>query len=502
MPSMIQWAGSMFLGRKPSRGLTARCDGQPRKRLGGGSWSATGLLLSGVAWILAAQASRTFAQNPVASPLKPNIVVILADDLGRHDCSFMGGEVSTPRLDKLAAAGAKLDAFYVQPVCSPTRAAFMTGRYPMRHGLQVGVVRPWAQYGLPLQERTLATALKEAGYATAITGKWHLGHFEKAYLPTQRGFDFQYGHYNGALDYFTHVRDNGFDWHRNDQACRDEGYSTHLVAREAAKFVKEHAGKQPFFLYVPFNAVHAPHQVPDEYTRPYGQMKGDRKLYAGMLAAMDEGVGKIVDAVNEAGVADNTLFVFSSDNGGPSPGKITSNGKFRAGKGTLYEGGVRVVAFATMPKRIQAGSTVSTPIHIVDLFPTLIGLAGGKTEQPLAVDGVDVWPVLSQNKSLPDRPILINTTPRNDAMRLGNWKLIRKGGVDDPDDVDNSTATEEVIELYDLAADPYETNNLASDNKEQVAKLLPILDGLAAQAIAPKSKPKPKNFKTPKVWGE
>lgn len=118
----------------------------------------------------------------------------------------MGGEIATPRLDKLAAAGAKLDAFYVQPVCSPTRAAFMTGRYPMRHGLQVGVVRPWAQYGLPLEERTLASALKEAGYATGVTGKWHLGHFQKAYLPTQRGFDFQYGHYNGALDYFKHDR--------------------------------------------------------------------------------------------------------------------------------------------------------------------------------------------------------------------------------------------------------------------------------------------------------
>ena len=153
----------------------------------------------------------------------------------------MGGkQIKTPHLDKLAAAGAKLDAFYVQPVCSPTRAALMTGRYPMRHGLQVGVVRPWAQYGLPLDERTLAQALKEAGYATAICGKWHLGHFQPEYLPTRRGFDHQYGHYNGALDYFTHIRDGGFDWHRDDKVCRDEGYSTHLIAREAAQFVAEH----------------------------------------------------------------------------------------------------------------------------------------------------------------------------------------------------------------------------------------------------------------------
>jgi arylsulfatase A-like enzyme len=179
-----------------------------------------------------------------ADPPRPNVVFLLADDLGRQDCGFMGGtQIKTPHLDKLAAAGAKLDAFYVQPVCSPTRAALMTGRYPMRHGLQVGVVRPWAQYGLPLDERTLPQGLKDAGYATAIIGKWHLGHHEPAYLPTRRGFDRQYGHYNGALDYFTHVRDGGFDWHRDDKACRDEGYSTHLIAKEAAAFVTETAGK-------------------------------------------------------------------------------------------------------------------------------------------------------------------------------------------------------------------------------------------------------------------
>src|SRR4051812_17244325 len=185
-----------------------------------------------------------FALLPVVRAEAPNIVFILADDLGREDCGFMGGkEIKTPNIDKLAAAGAKLDAFYVQPVCSPTRAAFMTGRYPMRHGLQVGVVRPWAQYGLPLEERTLPQALKEAGYATAIIGKWHLGHFAPEYLPTSRGFDHQYGHYNGALDYFTHIRDGGFDWHKDDKACRDEGYSTHLIAKDAVKFVNENAGK-------------------------------------------------------------------------------------------------------------------------------------------------------------------------------------------------------------------------------------------------------------------
>jgi arylsulfatase A-like enzyme len=176
---------------------------------------------------------------------RPNIVFVLADDLGRADCGFMGGRViQTPHLDRLAAAGTILDAFYVQQVCSPTRAALMTGRYPMRHGLQVGVVRPWAQYGLPLEERTLAQALSEAGYATGIFGKWHLGHVSREYLPTRRGFQKQYGHYNGAIDCFRHDRDGGFDWHDDDRECRDEGYSTDLLADRACRFIREHHGVQ------------------------------------------------------------------------------------------------------------------------------------------------------------------------------------------------------------------------------------------------------------------
>src|SRR5688500_6600256 len=196
---------------------------------------------------------------PVQGDEKPNVVFLLADDLGREDWGFMGGkEIPAPHSDKLARAGTTLDAFYVQPVCSPTRAAFMTGRYPMRHGLQVGVVRPWAQYGLPLEERTLAQALKDAGYETAITGKWHLGHFQPEYLPTRRGFDHQYGHYNGQIEYFEHTRGGGFAWRRNDKVNRDAGYSPHLVAAEAGKRIAARDAKKPLFRYVPFNAVHGP----------------------------------------------------------------------------------------------------------------------------------------------------------------------------------------------------------------------------------------------------
>jgi arylsulfatase A-like enzyme len=233
---------------------------------------------------------------------RPNIIYILSDDQGWADVGWHGSDLKTPNLDKLAASGARLEQFYVMPVCSPTRAAFMTGRYPMRYGLQTGVVRPWARYGLPLEERILPQALKEAGYTTALCGKWHLGHVQPAYLPTRRGFDHQYGHYNGALDYFTHIRDGGFDWHRDDQLCRDEGYSTFLVASQAVHLIRQQAKDKPLFLYVAFNAVHAPHQVPEKYKLPYAAFPEPRRTYAGMVAAMDEAVGQIIAAVDEKGL--------------------------------------------------------------------------------------------------------------------------------------------------------------------------------------------------------
>jgi arylsulfatase A-like enzyme len=394
-----------------------------------------------------------------------------------------------------------LDDFYVQPVCSPTRAALMTGRYPMRHGLQVGVVRPWAQYGLPLEEVTLAQRLKEAGYATAIVGKWHLGHFERKYLPTRRGFDHQYGHYNGAIDYFTHERDGGFDWHRDDEVSRDEGYSTQLLGEAAARFVAEHAGKRPFFLYVPFNAVHAPHQAPDEYLQQYRSLRRPRRQYAAMLTAMDDAVGKIVDAVEQAGVRDNTLFVFSSDNGGPRPGVVTDNGKFRAGKGTLYEGGVRVAAFATWDGHINAGSRILEPMHIVDWYPTLLKLCGADAGQSLPLDGRDIWPTITEGKPSPHGAILLNTTPNTGAIRMGEWKLIIKSG-NDGDGGRVEKLAEESVELFQLTVDPYETKNLAEAHPEKVRELRARLDAFAHEAVAPKIKPKPNGFVSPAVWGE
>jgi arylsulfatase A-like enzyme len=456
------------------------------------------LVFTGAAWTPAADVAG-------AAP-RPNVVVILADDLGWADVGWHGDEIKTPHLDRLAAAGARLEQFYVQPVCSPTRAALMTGRYPMRHGLQVGVVRPWAQYGLPLDERTLPQALKEAGYETAICGKWHLGHFQPAYLPTRRGFDHQYGHYNGALDYFTHIRDGGFDWHRDDRASRDEGYSTHLLAREAARVIAEHDPAHPLFLYVPFNAVHAPHQVPESYKAPYAKLPEPRRTYAGMLSAMDEAVGQIVAAVERKGMRPNTLFIFSSDNGGPAPGRVTSNGPLRASKATLYEGGVRVPACATWDGHIQPGSVVNAPLHMVDWYPTLLGLAGASLAQTLPLDGRDAWPAITQGAASPHDAILLNATPNSGAIRAGDWKLVLNGSGPRDDDGEGAakgaTQDPDAVELFNLAADPYEKNNLAQANPAKVKELRARYDRLAREAVPPKARPKPAGFQSPRVWGE
>jgi arylsulfatase A-like enzyme len=461
--------------------------------------SAVGTVLLWPAILTSAGAQRSAPQA------KPNIIFILVDDLGYADVGFNGGkEIKTPNLDSLAARGARLEQLYAQPVCSPTRAALLTGRYPMRHGLQVGVVRPWAQYGLPLEERTLPQALKEAGYVTALVGKWHLGHFQRAYLPTSRGFDHQYGHYNGAIDYVTHVRDGGFDWHRDDKASYDEGYSTHLLANETVRLIREYGGKKPFFIDVSFNAVHAPLAAPERYQQPYAHLKDRRRTYAGVLAAMDEAVGQIVAALDEKGLRQNTLIVFSSDNGGPAPGVVTDNGTLRAGKATLYEGGVRVAAFATWEGHVKPGTVVSQPLHMVDWYPTLLKLAGATLTQKLPIDGLDAWPTIAAGKPSPHKEILINATPATGAIRAGEWKLLINGGYNEMAlaEAGGKKPAADTVELFNLTDDPSEKTNLAEKHPEKVKDLRARYSALAAQAVAPKIRPRSADFIVPKIWGE
>lgn len=401
---------------------------------------------------------------------KPNIIYILADDMGYADAGFNGGkEIKTPHLDKLAKGGTVLTSFYVQPVCSPTRAALMTGRYPNNTGIY-SVIKPRTPWGLKLEERTLAEALRDAGYQTAISGKWHLGEFEEAYRPTHRGFESQYGHWFGQIDYFTHRRDGMLDWHRNDVTCEDEGYSTHLIAGEACRIIREKDPAKPLFLYIPFNAVHGPHQVPDSYCEPYTDLKGVRRTYAGMLSAMDEAVGQVVAALEEKDIRDNTLILFSSDNGGAAPGRVTDNGPLRAGKGTIYEGGVRVCAFANWPGHIPAGKTVDEPLHAVDWYPTLAKLAGSTAEPKLPLDGHDIMPVLTEGAKSPHEALILNGTRRGEAaIRKGDWKLLVGAGSGD--------------QLYNLAQDMGEKTDLANENPDKLKELRALYDAMMEKAV-------------------
>jgi len=431
---------------------------------------------------------------------KPNIVFILADDLGFNDVGHHGGKIKTPSIDKLASEGVRLEQFYVQPVCSPTRSSLMTGRYPMRYGLQVGVVRPWANYGLPLEERTLAQALKEAGYETAICGKWHLGHVNSKYLPTARGFDHQYGHYNGALNYFTHIRDKGLDWHRNDKPLREEGYTTDLLADESVNLIERHDVSRPLFLYVPFNAVHSPFQAPKSYIEMYKHIKAkNKRIYAGMVTCMDDAIGRIITALDKRGMRRNTLIIFCSDNGGV--GNVADNGPLRGHKAQLYEGGVRVPATATWPGVLKAGTVVQEPLHLVDMYPTLIKLAGGNLQQTLPLDGRDAWPTIAEGKASPHEDILLNVTPANGAIRCGGWKLVHNGEIG-ANNTGNKT-DRDVFELFNLAEDPCEKNDLSTKNPQKLRELKQRLESYADQAVRPNVPPNrmPKDFKVPKVWG-
>lgn len=437
-----------------------------------------GLLLAGLA-------------RAEAPAKQPNIVFLLIDDLGYADCGFNGGkEIKTPHIDRLAQSGAIIESHYVQPVCSPTRSTLLTGRYPTRTGVYT-IVSPGAGWGLPLAERTLADALRSAGYRTALTGKWHLGEFEKAYQPNARGFDHQYGHYFGMLDYFSHERMGKLDWYRQGIPLKEEGYTTHLITREACKLIEHNDPSKPLFLYVPFNGVHSPFQVPAEYLKPYAHLKGNRQKLAGMLAAVDEAIGQIEASLKKAGMLENTLIVFSSDNGGPPPG---DNTPLRDFKGSIFEGGTRAAAFATWPGHIPAGQRVREPMHMVDWYPTLIKQAGGSLTQKLPIDGLDIWPMLTKGTPSPHDALLSVSTqgPGRAAVRMGQWKLIVSGNAhDDAEDeggkkkkaAKKAANKYEPVALYDLAADPSENKNLADAQPERVRTMRARLAELLKDAV-------------------
>jgi len=418
---------------------------------------------------------------------KPNIVHIVADDLGWKDVGFNGAtDIKTPNLDKLAAEGVKFTQFYVQPMCTPTRAALMTGRYPFRYGLQTAVIPSVSSYGLDTTEWLLPQSLKDAGYNTAIIGKWHLGHANKKYWPRQRGFDYQYGAMIGELDYFTHEEHGILDWYRDNKPVREKGYTTQLLGDDAVKYINAQDPNKPFYLYLSFNAPHTPYQAPKEYIDRYANIADPtRRTYAAMVTCLDDEIGGVVAALDKKALRDNTLIFFHSDNGGTRNAMFAGvmadmsklkipcdNGPYRDGKGTLYEGGTRVCGFANWPGHIKPG-TVDELIHAVDIYPTLAALAGASTAKSKPLDGVNVWETIAEGKPSPRTEIIYNVEPFRGAIRQDNWKLVWR------------TLLPFSVELFDLAQDPSEKNNLAVQHPEKVAALQQRLDELAKESEKP-----------------
>jgi arylsulfatase A-like enzyme len=441
-------------------------------------------LLGLVAFLGAAAAS---PEKTAGMPKKPNIVHIVADDLGWKDVGFNGATgLRTPNLDALAAGGAKFTQFYVQPMCTPTRAALMTGRYPFRYGLQTAVIPSVSTYGLDTTEVLMPQVLKEAGYRTAIIGKWHLGHADKKYWPRQRGFDYQYGPMIGELDYFTHEEHGVLDWYRDNEPVKEEGYTTTLLGNDAVKLIEKHDTATPLYLYLAFNAPHTPYQAPPEYEDRFkGIEDPTRRTYAGMIAALDEQVGRVVAALQKKGMRENTLIVFHSDNGGTRNAMFAGvmadmskikipcdNGPYKDGKGTLYEGGTRVAAFANWPGHVKPG-TVDGMIHAVDLYPTFAALGGASTAKSKPLDGVDVWDVMAKGAPSPRTEIVYNIEPFRAAVRQRDWKLVWK------------TFLPSSVELYDVAHDPGETKNVAAEHPDTVAALQKRADALAKESQKP-----------------
>ncbi len=434
----------------------------------GSTWQGICLLLAG---LLSFGATLAVAQEP------PHIVYILADDLGRKDVGFNGGTVRTPNLDALAGAGAVFNAFYSQPVSSQARAALVTGRYPMRYGLQTGSIGPSSPYGLPIQERTLAQALKEAGYVTALIGKWQLGHAKPEMWPTRRGFDYFYGTLAGNVGLKVDKSSDG-DWRRNEVPLQEEGFVTELLGRDAVARIDQHATGAPLFLMLSLTQPAAPYGAKPEAVDSYREITDEaRRQYAASVTAIDDAVGQVVSALERRGMLQQTLIIFHSDNGGAIPMRLPTgdgdvdkpaadNDIYREGKGSLYEGGVRVVALAHWPDRLKK-SVVTSMVHVTDMYPTLLNLAGGKREQPKKLDGFDVWGAVTASSINPRREMLINVEDFRGAIRIGEWKLIARATLPSR------------IKLFNIANDPGETANQAEAYPDRVRELYGKLNGYA-----------------------
>ncbi|XP_077553652.1 arylsulfatase B-like [Haemaphysalis longicornis] len=492
----------------------------------------------------------------------PNIIFIFADDLGWDDVSFHGSaQIPTPNLDALAADGIILNNYYAQPLCTPSRAALLTGMYPIHTGMQQFVILVAEPWGLPLDVKLLPEYLRELDYETHLVGKWHLGWFSRNYTPTRRGFDTFYGFYSGEMDYYNHTAIEhghvGLDFWIGTEPLRNETgrYSTTLFTERAINLIHGRNKTKPFFLFLSHQAVHAgsvvPFEAPQENIRKFPYIgEENRTIFAGMVDALDQSVGAVMEALYEAQMLDNSIVVFSSDNGGSPFGFHATrsfNWPLRGSKGTHWEGGTRAAAFIWSPLLRKRRRVSHQMMHITDWLPTLYHAAGGHKERLEGrLDGYNMWDVLSRNLSSPRIEVLYNIEPQQStaALRYYDYKLVEGvsfGGVWDDRfptpggkrphaDLDELMANSTVARvlrgfynvgalefppswrldatlrcnedgsngtnfvpgkppyLFDVAKDPCELHNLAPSSPELLDKLQKRLDSYRKSAVAPRNK--------------
>lgn len=424
---------------------------------------------------------RAFLATALAAPTlvraqpsqrRPNIVLIVADDLGYAEIGVQGcKDIPTPNIDSIAKNGIRFTSGYVScPVCSPTRAGLMTGKYQQRFGHEFNPGPPTQaqpNFGLPLTEVTIADRLKQLGYATGMVGKWHLG-FRTDYLPPKRGFQEFFGFPGGANDYINTGQREGNPILRNFDPVQEKEYLTDAFAREATSFIERNRARN-FFLYLPFNAVHAPLQPSARHHAKLAAIADTRRrTYASMMMAMDDAIGAVLAKLRQHNIEDDTLIFFHSDNGGPTPQTTSQNTPLRGFKGQTWDGGIRVPFLMQWKRRLPKGIVYDKPVIALDIHPTAVAAAGGNA--PAGLDGVNLLPFLTgQNKAAPHEALYWRFGAQW-AIRKGDWKL---------------TATNETAGLFNLAEDVAESKDLSATNPAKRKELQQDWDKWNATLVAP-----------------
>jgi arylsulfatase A-like enzyme len=420
--------------------------------------------LTATAIVIGAPCS-VFAQGPPAGPDRPNVVLIITDDVGYGDFGVYGAtDIQTPNVDRLAREGVKLTDFYAAPTCTPTRASLMTGRYQQRVSLEQALSSTGPRDGgLQPTGRSLPQLLKNNGYATGLVGKWHLG-WRPEFGPNEHGFDYFFGFKSGAIDFYTHQSANGTgDLFENTTPVQVDGYMTDLITARAVQFIEQHAG-EAFFLDVSYNAAHWPFQVPDRHSvaaavanqSPLDDPAPTRGDYAAMLERADRGVGQILQTLAARGLEEHTLVIFTNDNGGEW---LSRNEPLFHRKGSLWEGGIRVPAVFRWPGRLPAGVTSAQPAIFMDLTATILAATGTAIPSEASLEGIDLLPILAGRGPAAERTLFWRTQTQK-AVRQGDWKLLVDGGA---------------LFLFNLRADIGERRDLARDRTDLVRALRPLI---------------------------